>query len=144
MAIIKEMKIRFSSVIENLSPAGLSEGEPEKTETSAEGFFYIYEDRYEISFRENTEGGTVFSDIVARENEITLKRRGAIVCDMRFSEGERDSSLYQVPPYSFDAEIFTKKTRNQLTRDGGGVTIFYTMKIGGAEKSVRMKIECQA
>ena len=144
MAIIKEVNIRFSSVIENLTPAGLTEGEGEKTETSAEGFFYIHEDRYEISFRENTEGGSVFSDMTVREDEITLKRRGAIVSDMNFSEGERVSSLHEVPPYSFDAEIFTKKIRNRLTRDGGSITIFYTMKIGGADKNIRMKIECQA
>ena len=144
MAIIKEMNIRFSSVIENLSPMGLAEGEAEKTEISAEGFFYIHDDRYEISFREETEGGAVFSDITVRDTEITLKRRGAIVSDMRFAEGECDRSLYQVPPYSFDTEIRTKKIRNGLTGDGGSVAIFYEMKIGGADKSVRMKIECRA
>jgi uncharacterized beta-barrel protein YwiB (DUF1934 family) len=144
MAIIKEMNIRFSSVIENLSPTGLTEGEAEKTEICAEGFYYIHDDRYEISFREETEGGAVFSDITVRDTEITLKRRGAIVSDMRFAEGECDRSLYQVPPYSFDTEIRTKKIRNGLTRDGGSVAIFYEMKIGGADKSVRMKIECRA
>ena len=142
MAIIKEADIRFSSVIENLSPSGLPDGESEKTETRAEGFLYIHDDRYEISFRENTEGGAVFSDITARDSEIILKRRGAIISDMRFSEGEADKSLYQVPPYSFDAEIYTKKIRNELSKDGGKISIFYTMKIGGADKNIRMKIEC--
>lgn len=143
MAIIKEVNIRFSSIIENLSPTGLPDGEPEKTETRAEGFLYVYGDRFEISFRESAEGGPVFSDITAKAEEILLKRRGAIVSDMRFAEGESDKSLYQVPPYSFDAEIYTRKIRNELSKDGGKITIFYTMKIGGADKNVRMKIECR-
>ena len=34
MAFIKEKKLKVSSVIENLLPSGLVDGEPEKTEIS--------------------------------------------------------------------------------------------------------------
>ena len=60
---------------------------------------------------------------------------------MLFREGYTDKSLYQVPPYSFDAVIYTKKIRSTLTKDGGRVDIFYRMTLGGAEKNVRMRIE---
>ena len=43
--------------------------------------------------------------------------------------------------YRFDIEIYTKKIRNNLGRDGGRLDIHYKMNIGGADKNVRMKIE---
>ncbi len=141
MAIIKEKKFKISSVIENLSPSGLAEGETERTEIMPDGFLKISNEEIVIMYTEDTEGGRVASDIIITENKVSVKRRGAVVSDMMFLEGESHKSLYQVPPYSFDTEIFTKKIRNNMTRDGGRIDILYTMKIGGAEKSVRMKIE---
>lgn len=141
MAIIKEKKFKISSVIENMTPSGLVDGEAERTEITPDGFLKIGEDVTVITYTENTEGGRVATDITLTETSVTVTRRGAVVSDMVFSEGDTHKSLYQVPPYSFDTEIYTKKIRNNMTRDGGRVDIFYTMKIGGAEKSVRMKIE---
>jgi uncharacterized beta-barrel protein YwiB (DUF1934 family) len=60
---------------------------------------------------------------------------------MLFEEGLVHSSVYTVSPYSFDVDVTTKKIRNNLTRDTGRLDIHYSMKIGGADKSVRMKIE---
>ncbi len=124
-----------------MTPSGLVDGEAERTEITPDGFLKIGEDVTVITYTENTEGGRVATDITLTETSVTVTRRGAVVSDMVFSEGETHKSLYQVPPYSFDTEIYTKKIRNNMTRDGGRVDIFYTMKIGGAEKSVRMKIE---
>ena len=142
MAIIKEKKIKISSVIENLLPSGLSDGEPERSELVSDGFLKISECEYNITCSEMTEGGKVVSDIIITDGSVRVKRVGAIESDMYFEEGYLHKSLYTVPPYSFDAEIRTKKIRNNMTRDGGRVDIFYNMKIGGAEKSVKMRIEC--
>lgn len=142
MAIIKEKKIKISSVIENLLPSGLSDGEPERSELVSDGFLKISDGEYNITCSEMTEGGKVVSDIIITDGSVRVKRVGAIESDMYFEEGYLHKSLYTVPPYSFDAEIRTKKIRNNMTRDGGRVDIFYNMKIGGAEKSVKMRIEC--
>ena len=142
MAVIKEKKIIVSSVIENLLPSGLSDGEPEKTDVSADGFLKISDGEYVISYVEKTDGGRVSSDIFITDGSVRVKRSGDIESDMLFSEGLSHKSVYTVPPYSFDAEVFTKRIRNSMTRDGGRVDIFYTMKIGGADKKVRMRIEC--
>lgn len=142
MAIIKEKKFRISSVIENLLPSGLTDGEPEKTEITPEGFLKISDDEYVITYSEMTEGGKVISDITVKGSSVRVKRVGAVESDMYFEEGLLHKSLYGVPPYSFDTDIITKKVRNNLTRDGGRVDIFYNMKIGGADKHVRMRIEC--
>ena len=140
MAIIKEMKFYISSTIDNLTPSGLTDGEPERNDISVEGFYKISDDGYEITYSEQTEGGRVVSDIIITESSVTVKRRGAVDSEMVFSEGLVHKSLYTVSPYSFDAEVLTKRIRSSLTKDGGKIDIFYNMKIGGAEKNARMKI----
>ncbi len=141
MAIIKEKKLKISSVIEDMTPSGLADGEAEHTEITTDAFLKISDGATVISYTENTEDGRVVSDITLTEASVTVTRRGAVESEMVFSEGGSYKSLYQVPPLSFDMEIYTKKIRNNMTRDGGRVDIFYTMKIGGAERYVRMKIE---
>ena len=143
MAIIKEMKFYISSTIDNLTPSGLTDGEPERNDISVEGFYKISDDGYEITYSEQTEGGRVVSDIIITESSVTVKRRGAVDSEMVFSEGLLHKSLYTVSPYSFDAEVLTKRIRSSLTKDGGKIDIFYNMKIGGADKAVTMRIECR-
>lgn len=141
MSIIKEKKLKISSVIENLTAEGLVDGEAEKTEITPDGFLKIYDDKYEISYVDSSDGARVVTDIIITENAVDVKRSGDVHSDMHFEDGVLHKSLYTVAPYSFDSEIMTRKIRNNMTRDGGKVDIFYNMKIGGAEKSVRMRIE---
>ncbi len=141
MPIIKERKFRISSVIENLTPEGLVDGDAERTVSEPEGFFKISDNAFLLTYMEEAEGVKTFSDIEITCKKIYVKRRGGISSDMEFSEGKIHESVYGVAPYSFDVKIYTKKIRNNLTRDGGRVDIFYTMNIGGTDKSVKMKIE---
>lgn len=141
MPIIKEKKLRITSYVENLSVTGAVEGEPEQTSESADCFFKISEGCYEITWRTESEGGPIISDLKAEPDTVTVKRTGALNSEMKFSEGKEDVSLYSIPPYSFDMKIFTKKIRSSLDRDGGRIDIFYRMSVGGADKNVRMKIE---
>lgn len=142
MATITERKFRISSVIENLSEYGMAEGEAEKTEIVPDGFLKSDGEEIEITYSEQTEGGRVDSEILIYPEAVSVVRRGAVVSNMRFEEGLLHKSLYEVVPYSFDTEVFTKKIRNSMTAEGGRLDIFYTMKIGGQNKKVRMKIEC--
>lgn len=143
MAIIKEMKFYISSSIDNLTKEGLADGEPERNDITVEGFYKISDEGYEITYSEMTEGGKVVSDIIITTSSVTVKRRGAVDSEMVFSEGLLHKSLYTVSPYSFDAEVLTKRIRNGLTKDGGRIDIFYNMKIGGADKAVKMRIDCR-
>jgi len=142
MAFIKEMKFTVSSVIENLTPAGLPDGEPERTSLTAEGFYKINGDAYEITYTEMTEGGKVISTIIIDGKGVRVIRRGAVDSEMVFIEGESHSSVYTVSPYSFDTTVSCRKIRSALGKDGGRLDIFYGMNIGGADKSVRMRIDC--
>ena len=143
MAIIKEMKFYISSSIDNRTKEGLADGEPERNDITVEGFYKISDEGYEITYSEMTEGGKVVSDIIITSSSVTVKRRGAVESEMVFSEGLLHKSLYTVSPYSFDAEVLTKRIRNGLTKDGGRIDIFYNMKIGGADKAVKMRIDCR-
>ena len=143
MAFIKEMKFTVSSVIENLTSAGLADGEAERTAITAEGFYKINGETYEMTYSEKTEGGKVVTTIVASKDEVRVIRRGAVDSEIVFREGESHSSVYTVAPYSFDTTVDCRKIRFGLSNNGGRLDIFYGMNIGGADKSVRMRIDCE-
>ena len=140
MKTIKECKIKIESVIENLDEVGLVSGDAEKSVTEAEGFLHSEEASYLISYRESGEGGEVTSDIELSDGRVVVRRRGAISSELVFAEGMTHTSIYSVPPYKFDAEVKTRRIRTTLSDKGGSIDLFYNMKIGGAEKSARMKI----
>lgn len=142
MAIIKEKKIKITSTIENLNENGISDGSPERTESVCEGFLKISDTELLLTYSESTEGGRIVSDISITKEGVKVMRRGAVRSDMYFSEGVTDKSLYEVSPYTFDVIVYTRKIRNNITKDGGRLDIYYDMKIGGADKNVIMKIEC--
>ena len=142
MAIIKEKKFIIKSVIENLSPSGAAEGEPEGTSIVCDGFLKISGNEINISYTENSEGGKIVSDITVSDGVVRVKRVGAVESDIIFSPDKPHKSLYRVPPFSFDTTVVTKKIRNSLTKDGGRLDIYYDMEIGGAAKYVKMRIEC--
>ena len=140
MQIVKEAKIKIESVRDNLDPSGLVEGESEKNLTEHSASYSFSEERTVITYSEVGEGGKVDSEIIYENGSVRAKRFGAIESDLLFKEGEHSLSLYSVPPYKFDADVFARRIRVDLSEMGGKIELFYNMKIGGAEKSARMKI----
>lgn len=126
-------------MIEELGAGGLSESS-ERCSATPLAEIRMTEGGASISYSEQSEGGEIFSEVSLSSECIKVKRTGAIESEFIFSEGETTRSVYRMPPYAFDAEITTKKIRNELSPDGGAISILYYMKIGGAEKRVRMKI----
>lgn len=135
-----KVKIKIESIIENLDAQGNAEGDTEKNESKCFGQYSYSEDCTTLSYTERGEGGEVSSLITVSDDGVTVKRCGAIVSEMKFKEGVSHSSLYSIPPYSFDATVTARKIRLALNEDGGSLDLFYNMKIGGAEKSARMRI----
>lgn len=140
MTRITEVKIKIESTIENLNAAGLPEGDAEKTSSYADGFYKVTEGESTLMYAEENEGGRSESEIICYDKGVLVKRRGAIECELRFEEGKSLSSIYAVPPYKFDTKVTAKRVRVNLDEDGGSIDLLYNMKIGGAEKSARMKI----
>ena len=78
MPVIKEVKIKIESSIENLDQSGLPDGEVEKTVSEAVGFIHCFGDEYLITYSERSEGGEVFSEILVKGGGVRVKRKGAI------------------------------------------------------------------
>ena len=143
MAYIYELEYKIHSVIDNLDESGLSDGDPEINIMTQCGFFKVSEDSSLISYAESTDGGRVLTDITQAEGEVRLSRRGAVVFDTVFREGELSEGLYSIPPYSFDATVRTRKIRGGITKEGGELSIIYDMTVGGQAKAVRLKISAK-
>ena len=144
MPKIEEIKLKIESVIENIGPSGLPEGDAERTVTEADGFIHYTDGGILLTYSEHTDNGDVFSDISYSDGTVLVKRRGALISEMLFKEGVEHSSVYEILPYKFDATVKTKKIRAQLSDGDGTISLFYNMKIGGAEKNARMKIWIRA
>ena len=144
MTVIKEVKIKIESVIENLDSSGLVDGEAERNVNECEGFLRYSDGEAVITYSESGESGNVTSEIKYKDGEATVKRSGAIDSELYFKEGVTHRSIYSVVPYKFDAEVHTRRIRASLGECGGTLDLFYNMKIGGADKSARMKIWIQA
>ena len=140
MAFIYELEYTVHSVIENLDDNGAVDGEPEVNLITVDGFLKSDGESLLITYAEMSEGGRILTDMTVSEGEVKLARRGAVMFDATFREGESMTTVYSIPPYSFDATLTTKKIRSELTKDGGVLRLHYGMNIGGQEKAVRMKI----
>ena len=140
MPKIEEIKIKIESVIENIDSSGLPEGDAERTVTECDGFIHYTENGILLTYSEKTDNGDVYSDITYSDGEVWVKRRGALVSELFFKEGAEHTSVYEIPPYKFDASVKTRRIKADLSETGGVISLFYNIKIGGAEKSARMKI----
>ena len=142
MRTVRECRAVIKSRIENLGAAGLPEGDVERSESRVLGFYhYDSEGDILLTYCEESESGRADGEILVSGSEVRVRRTGAYESDFSFKEGVLHRSLYKVNPYSFDVEIFPKRVRVSLSENGGGIDLFYNMKIGGADKAVRMKIE---
>lgn len=137
MSCLVNLKVKISSVIENLLPSGLCDGECERTTAEAAGTFESRGGVYRIKYSESTDSGEVKSEITVNDDGVRVVRSGAIVSDILFKENFLHKSLYTLPPYSFDMEVTTSRIR----RGEGRLDIFYKMTLGGQDKRVKMTLD---
>lgn len=134
----QKVKINMLSVIN-------TEGEPsggeDRSETDHEGMITISEEgKIRLTYTERTEGGELMTEIHVLEGRVVVKRRGAIVSDMVFAEGKRNTSVYSIPPHSFDMTVDCRRLKIKIGECGGRVDMLYKMEIGGEARSARMRI----
>lgn len=143
MSFDKKLTLTVNSVIDNLSDAGLPEGEPEINIFTTDGTLSVYDGEYLLKFTEEQDGAKAHTSLYIAPTHVRLIKEGAITSEMQFSEGEIFNTLYCVGPYSFDMTVRTKKIRNSLSEAGGELQLIYSMNVGGQEKNVRMKISAK-
>ena len=137
---MKEVKIYIESTVEEIDDAGLTESS-EKTESRANGKIEKTDSEIRISYSETEESVTTNTLVKVSNGEVTVRRDGGVEYEFLFKEGLKTTSVYCVPPYTFDSEIYTRKIRSSITEEDGEISLFYDMTIGGAKKRVRMKIK---
>ncbi len=140
MAFIYEFEYTIHSVIDNLTDEGLLTGEPEISITTNDGFMKTSDEKIIINYAEVLEGDRVFTELCVSGDTVTLERRGALESTLVFHVGEPYKTVYTAAGYSFDMLLTTKKIRSSLSKTGGELQLIYTMNVGGAAKSARMKI----
>lgn len=138
--MISRVNIKIESIIDNLDESGLADGESEKNVTTVDGIYHYDGSGARISYKEENEGGKSESEILVFSDAVKVSRHGAIESVLFFKEGETHSSIYQIPPYRFEAEVSAKRVTIELCPTGGRINLVYNMKIGGAEKSAIMRI----
>ena len=136
---MEKVKINIESVVEDIDDAGLVTSS-DKTKSEAYGILDESGGAFTVSYSETAEGITTRSEIIIGSEAITVKRCGGLEYDFVFFEGKTTESLYKVPPYSFDTEIYTRRIRKEIVGSDLKVTLFYDMTIGGAKKKTRMNI----
>lgn len=132
---IYDVDINILSVI---STVGSSD--EERAESDYKGTLTVAGDKLCLSYSERTEGGEMRTEIHLCEGRVVVKRRGAIVSDMVFSEGKRNTSVYSIPPHSFDMTVECRRLKAQIGEMEGRVDLLYKMEIGGEARGARMRI----
>ncbi len=138
--MIDKVKLKIESTIEDLNEAGLPEGDIERDAIEADGFYRYDGGNIHLSYSEEREGGRIRTEIISAGGSLRVIRSGAVESNMYFSEGESHSSVYTITPYSLDADVHTRRIRMELNEEGGKIDLLYNIKIGGADRSARMKI----
>ena len=140
MAFIKEGKFLVRSFIEDLDESGLAT-DSEELKSESEGFLRAAEDEMLLTYTEGEGESKVFSQVLIRGESVVVNRRGASESSMMLKVGEKHTSVYKVPPYSFDMEVEAKRIRNTMSLKGGRLDLFYMMTIGGQARKVRLTID---
>ena len=135
----KNFCVIVRSYVENLDDFGLTESTESDVMTEP-CELTVSDGDARIVYSTKGDGGSVKTEMIFRDGFVKLSRNGAIDSVMEFSEGTVTSTLYRVPPYSFDAEIDTKKIRGSLTPLGGNLELLYYLTIGGAKKKMRLSL----
>lgn len=137
---MKKIRINIESTVEDLDDAELTVSS-DKTHAEALGVMEENDGTVSVSYSQTEEGLTSNSRVTVKGESVEVNRSGDAEYSFVFTEGKTTGSLYTVPPYSFDTEIYTRRIRKALTPTGIDITLIYDMTIGGAKKKTTMKIK---
>ena len=142
MAEERNVEIEIESLIEDIDDNGLTE-DSSKTVSKAKGILRSNGGLTLIRYTETEEGEKSECEILIAKSSVTVRRKGRANYDFRFEEGKTFSTLYTVPPFSFDTDIYTRKIVFPINEENQELSLLYDMTIGGAKKKTKMKVRVQ-
>ena len=128
------------SRIEDLDESGLVT-DAEELKSESMGFLRAAEDEMLLTYTEGEGESKVFSQVLIHGESVSVNRRGATESSILLEVGKKQTSIYKVPPYSFDMEVEAKRIRNSMSLKGGRLDLFYLMTIGGQARKVRLTVD---
>ena len=143
MTYTYDAELTVNSVIDNLTDAGLPDGDPEINIFTTPGIIRQSGDEFTVDYVEKSEDYTTYCTLTLSGERVKLSRKGAVDCDVLFDTATPCECIYRVPPYSFDMRVRTLRVRNSLSDEGGELQLIYLMNIGGQDKKVRMSIKAR-
>ena len=134
-----KVKLTVCSVIDELDDAGIV-CDTSKTELTCRAVLDACDGGVHLFYTSEENGQKTDTDVYIFPDSARVIRHGAIESDFLFEEKKSTKSLYKIPPYAFDAEIYTKRIRKSEAGGAKELTVIYDMTVGAAKKSVKMKI----
>lgn len=104
------------------------------------GTFDIISKGYSIAYQETIDGQKTDVTIQVCGDKIQIHRKGASNVCFRFQNGKQFPTEYQTPYGTIGMNVITKKIENQLSDDGGNLSLFYILEMGGGETYHQMTL----
>ena len=118
------------------------DGEEDTIEEKSVGSFRVMDGKAYIMYKTHGEDGDETTSVITVSDEgVKIKRKGAVVADMIYTQGEKTAFLYRLPFGAMDMEIYTKSIKNSLDENGGTLRIVYTLFVQGAKMENDMQIQ---
>ena len=137
MSASEKAKLHIRSAVKN------DGGDEESISYTVVGEYLKTNEGFSISYNEITESGKANCQMLVSADTVTVERRGAIASRIVFQEGREHSSIYSMGGFSFDMTVKTKKTKIELTENGGRLALQYEMTVGGADKAVHFSVRVE-
>jgi uncharacterized beta-barrel protein YwiB (DUF1934 family) len=132
-------EIRIHSIIQSLD-SGAPSGDPYVSTEVTRGTLTVEDGRISLCYELKSESGVTKYRLTLKEKEARLASRGATEATLSFKDGLRYSTVYSVPPYSFDASVESYAVTSTLTELGGDVRLHYKMNLGGDDREAKILI----
>lgn len=115
---------------------GDNKNEEQKIEISTEGVLVHEDGRFSVRYDETELTGMEGSVTVVEFSDddpstVTMTRSGSASASMIFKENSRYMSTYETGIFPIEMCVATKSVCNEITENGGTVTIDYTIEIHG-------------
>lgn len=112
--------------------------EPDGIDFITEGRFYKKNDKFYVSYNESILTGLVGTKTTLKlsDGQATILRSGKNKSHMLFIEGKRHTGLYNSEFGSMTISTHTSKISNEITENGGSLSIDYTIEIDNKLKGI--------
>ena len=110
------------------------------------GCFQKRDDGYRLLYKDGSKESDIYTELIYcfEQNEIIIKKKGDVECELLFSKEKECSALYRLSSFSFDAHIKTHELSSSIDESGGEIKLLYTINLGGQEQKISMQIFAEA